>query len=68
MGSTGRKNLALISKCLSNNSLFWHADNFTANKIVESCGSKSEAVKKNSFLCLHMKNVNLKLVSKYQPN
>ena len=57
MASTGRKNLVLISKCLSNNSQFWHTDNFTASKIVESGSSKSEAVKKKKkrFSRLHMK-------------
>ena len=42
--------LMLISKCLSNNLLFWHTGKFTASKIVESGRSKLkqqiEAVKK----------------------
>ena len=42
--------LLLISKCLSNNSPFWHSDKFTASKIVESSRSKPKlqikAVKK----------------------
>ena len=40
----------LMSKCLNNNSLFWHTDKFTASKIVESGRSKPKlqikAVKK----------------------
>ena len=55
MGSIGRKNLVLISKCLSNNSQFWHTDNFTASKIVESGSSKSEAVKKKLFMSAYEK-------------
>ena len=42
--------LVVISRCLSNNSLFWPTDNFTARKILESGSSKPElqmkAVKK----------------------
>ena len=58
--------LVLMSKCLSNNSLFWHTDKFTASKIVESGRSKPKlqikAVKKRkSFSCLHMKNINQKI-------
>ena len=62
--------LMLISKCLSNNLLFWHTGKFTASKIVESGRSKLkqqiEAVKKKrkekkSFSCLYMKNNNRKI-------
>ena len=56
--------LVLISKCLSNNLLFWHTDKFTASKIVESGRSKlklqTKAVEK-SFSCLYMKNINHKI-------
>ena len=31
-----------LPECLSNNSLFWHTDNFAASKIVASCSSNSE--------------------------
>ena len=62
----------LMSKCLSNNSLFWHTDKFTASKIVESGRSKpkqqikavkkkKEKKKKKSFSCLYMKNINHKI-------
>ena len=41
MGSAGNKYLpCAISKCLSNNSLFWVTDKFTVSKIVESGRSK----------------------------
>ena len=56
--------LVLISKWLSNNSLFWHTDKFTVSKIVESGRSKPKlqikVVKKN-FSCLYMKNINHKI-------
>ena len=58
--------LVLISKCLSNNSLFWHTDKFTASKIVQSGRSKPKlqikaVKKKKSFSCLYMKNINHKI-------
>ena len=52
MGSAVSKYVTLCSppEFLSNNSLFWHTDNFAASKIVESGSSKSKlqtkAVKK----------------------
>ena len=65
MGSVGNKYITLCSppECLSNNSLFWHTDNFAASKIVESGSSKPKLqikVVKKSFSCQQMKNINLK--------
>ena len=56
--------LVLISKCLSNNSLFWHTDKFTASKIVQSGRSKPKlqikAVKKK-------KKLFMSVYEKYKP-
>ena len=43
MGSASSKYMTLCSppECLSNNSLFWHTNNFAASKMVESGSSKS---------------------------
>ena len=65
-GEYGQLILYLVLKCLSNNSLFWHTDNVTASKIVESGNSKPElqinAVKKR-FSSLYIKDINLKIPS-----
>ena len=51
--------LVLISKCLANNSLFWHTENFTASKTKESGSRKPKkqikAVKKKLFMSVYEK-------------
>ena len=48
-----------LSKFLNNNSLFWHTDNFTASKIVESGSSKEKTIK--IFDICEVKNLNLEI-------
>ena len=56
--------LVLISKCLSNNSLFWHTDNFTASKIIESGSNKPKLQIKGAKL---KKTLFMSLYEKYKP-
>ena len=55
--------LVLMSKCLSNISLFWHADKFTASKIVQSGRSKP----KLQIKAVKKKKLFMSVYEKYKP-